>query len=450
MSAVLCDLNFCPAAADEFTALYAQVQSYIVLLNRQRVERTQSHSQRHSHSPPSTLYAQTHRQPTISDAPTLNAPIRARPLVINSCISIIKAFLFFHHRNPGALICWSLGQQAFNACMIILLDALESEDLSNEWLVGQAYAVFTQLEQNGVHRLAELAVQRISEGLWKLGEVGQRDAKRAAGWRESEQERCQQPRLTLDTASMMDWTATETVMGNTGTFLLEDHGLQAYHPSAQPFRPLSWAMAGTAVSAITTDTNKPYSAQAHSTQHSPLSPSSSTSANTATASTAPTAFYVQPVPPSPVSQVSAAPFPIMASPPFLAAKAGGPAIPVTNSPFAVGLQPRLTGCQGQSGQGFARQHLYSQQQQQQQRRRGQQQQGLEMEMGYHGLPTTSGGAGFAHHQPQGSFAPQGDMQQSSVDFSSPMGQRASRHESQSARSRNEASRFAGRSAQRRR
>lgn len=192
--------------------------------------------------------------------------------------------------------------------MILLLDALESESMTNDWLVEQAFVVFQELEQNGVHRLAELAVQRISEGLVKLGQMRMDAGQQLAmGHRASEPS---QPQLNLDPATMTDWS-NDTVMGNTGMFLLEDPGLQSYHPQANPFRPLSWTMADTAL-------NAPTSAQpASSTPPHILSPT------------------------VPVSQVTAAPFPIMTSPPFVAAGA----IPVTNSPYAVGLQPRLTGPQ---------------------------------------------------------------------------------------------------------
>ena len=229
--------------------------------------------------------------------------------------------------------------------MILLLDALETETSTNDWLVEQAFVVFSELEQNGVHRLAELAVQRISEGLVKLRQL-RVDARQqmALSRRASEQS---QPQLTLDTASMMDWTA-DSVMGTTGTFLLEDPGLQSYHPSANPFRPLSWTMANAA-----TTTSHP-----------------SSSATQSVASTTPPTMLSPVVP---VSQVTATPFPIMTTPPFMSAAAAAAAIPVTNSPFAVGLQPRLTGLQ-----------------QAQQQRRPSSRQAAVYSAVYQGLPTAAG------------------------------------------------------------
>ena len=243
------------------------------------------------------------------DQPTHQAPVRGRALVINSSVSILQTFLFFYHRNPAVLMCWSIGQQAFNACMILLLDAWETESgENNAWLADQVYAVFRQLQINGVHRLAELAAQRIEAAIISLRNKREerQDAKVAMSRRASEHS---QPQLHLDTASMTDWTG-DTVMGNTGMFLLEDPGLQ--YPQASPFTPLGWNMAGSQPSAHSTTSSTP---------------------------------AVQSPSIIPVSQVTAAPFPIMTSPPFVT---GAGAIPVTNSPYAVGLQPRLTSTQRRS------------------------------------------------------------------------------------------------------
>jgi len=71
---------------------------------------------------------------------------------------------------PAALVSWATGQQAFNACMLLLLDAIETNDLRNIGRVEQAYAVFVELEQKGIHTIAGLAVEKVSWGLevlWK-------------------------------------------------------------------------------------------------------------------------------------------------------------------------------------------------------------------------------------------------------------------------------------------
>ena len=104
----------------------------------------------------------------------------------------------------------------------------------------------------------------------------------------------------LDTASMTDYSG-DSVMGNTGMFLLEDPGLQFYSPQVPTFRPLEWMMPD--------------------------------SAHQSDPSASPTPII--PSPTIPVSDITAAPFPVMSP----------PTIPVTNSPFAVGLQPRMPSSQ---------------------------------------------------------------------------------------------------------
>ncbi|KAK5705260.1 hypothetical protein LTR97_002378 [Elasticomyces elasticus] len=297
--------------------LFAKVQSFLILLNRQRVERTQN-AAGVGHSPPYGSSAQGSRSMSYSigmygghEHPLHPAAVRGRDLVINSSVSILQTFLFFHHRNPACLICWTMGQQAFNASMILLIDAWETGIMVNEWWVAEVFAVFTELDRHGVHKLAKLAVQRISDGLAQLNFRNEERKRQASASRRASaqyQHQHQQPILQLDTASMVDWSA-DAVMGNTGMYLLEDPGLQSY--VQPPFQPLAWNMAGGMSGSPTLAHQYP--------------------SNPPTVAPSPTKTMI------PVSHVTAAPFPVVMSPPFIS----GRAIPVTNSPYAVGLQPRM-------------------------------------------------------------------------------------------------------------
>ena len=210
------------------------------------------------------------------DQPLHPAPLRGRSLVVNSSIALVNAFMFFHYRRPQVLICWTMGQQCFNACMILILDAWETENENNLWLVNQAFAVFQQLDNNGVHKLAGLAVARISTGLAVLEQRRNERKQQAAASRGMSG---YQPQLQIDTASMSDFHS-DTVMGNTGMFLLEDTGLQSFDPMA--FAPLGWNMAGSG---------------------HPSHSSNPTTPNI-------------PSPMIPISQVTAAPFPVVTAPPY--------------------------------------------------------------------------------------------------------------------------------------
>ena len=120
-------------------------------------------------------------------------------MVISSSLRILHAFMFFWHRNSAVLVCWTIGQQAFNACMILLLDAWETGNDANEWIVNQAFAVFNVLHKNSVHTMATLAVQRISEWLARFEDRRRR-------WRTSslsdESHATAGHALTLDTSSL--------------------------------------------------------------------------------------------------------------------------------------------------------------------------------------------------------------------------------------------------------
>lgn len=231
------------------------------------------------------------------DQPLHPAPLRGRSLVVNSSIALVNAFMFFHYRRPEVLICWTMGQQCFNACMILILDAWETEHEQNLWLVNQAFAVFTDLHNNGVHKLAELAVQRISRGLVMLGQRKEQKKRQAAASRGAAG---YHPQLQIDTTSMADFH-NDTVMGNTGMFLLEDPGLQSYIPPA--FAPLGWHMAGS--------------------MH-PSNPSNSTTPSI-------------PSPIVPVSQITAAPFPAVMSPTYMSAVAST----VTQNSYIASMPPHL-------------------------------------------------------------------------------------------------------------
>ncbi|KAK5019467.1 hypothetical protein LTR39_000352, partial [Cryomyces antarcticus] len=133
------------------------------------------------------------------------------------------------------------------------LNATRDEDLSR---VEQAYAVFVLLKQRGVHKLAGLAVQRISVGLLKLRNVyrprqpqNMPPTSRSEGAHVSTQLPSTRTVPGARSSKGKEKAQTlfaDTAMGNTGMFLLEDPGLQSFVPES--FAPLSWDMAGSDLS----------------------------------------------------------------------------------------------------------------------------------------------------------------------------------------------------------
>ncbi|KAF2657015.1 hypothetical protein K491DRAFT_743597 [Lophiostoma macrostomum CBS 122681] len=234
---------------------YCKAHTYLILLNRQRHEKPSPRS--HSHhtptsvarpSPPSFHPVNPSNSSTASPATPAKETLRGRALVLSSSEDLLTAFLFFYYRLPAALICWTVGQQAFNSCMILILDAMERGDLSRMWKVEKVYALFDELRKKGVHKLASLAVERISWGLVELqkmqDDVKMRDAEPLLSGGEGLQ------RLGINLlgarkseAGMCPDAVQDTVMGNAGMLLLEDPGLQSFVDEG--FSPFTWEMAGT-------------------------------------------------------------------------------------------------------------------------------------------------------------------------------------------------------------
>lgn len=173
----------------------------------------------------------------------MQVPSRGRNLVIASSQLILSAFLFFYTRAPVSLVSWNISQQAFNSSMILLLDALETGNLTHVRKVEQAYVVFRELQDNGVHQLASLAVEKLSWGLDRLRKNWEAfGTHRSPGRVDSE-------RSAQDEADRITGTVHDTVMGNTGMLLLEEVGLQSY--TSERFAPFTWAMTGSGSEATT-------------------------------------------------------------------------------------------------------------------------------------------------------------------------------------------------------
>ncbi len=130
------------------------------------------------------------------------------------------------------MICWTMGQQAFNAAMILTLSLLNPSPTSpssgaatasrdDYYLVHRTYATFVEMHHKGIHRLAGVACTKLSGLLMQL-----HPAPSSAGFGQPAP-----PREAMD-----------SVMGGTGMMLLEDPGLQGFVEDA--FAPLGFQMAG--------------------------------------------------------------------------------------------------------------------------------------------------------------------------------------------------------------
>jgi hypothetical protein len=222
---------------------HCKAHTYLILLNRQRINKYTARSFTANIKTSPTGFRPVNRTPPSQPSPTIttNYPLRGRPLVLASSEDVLDAFLFFYFRVPAALISWTMAQQAFNSCMILLLDAIEIGSVTGGALkVEKAYVVFQSLQD--VHTLASLAVERISWGLKRLHDLTQMlidpprpvdshggDAEMQRAWGE---EAVRGPHPMCE----------ESVMSATGMLLLEDPGLQGFVSEA--FAPIAWNVGG--------------------------------------------------------------------------------------------------------------------------------------------------------------------------------------------------------------
>lgn len=218
-----------------------------MLLNRQRTDKPEPHLA--AATKVSSSFRPVNKSTSSHPSPTASMPglPRGRPLVLTSSAAVLTAFLFFYSRVPSILVSWAISQQAFNSSMILLLDSLETGSLSHVRKIEQAYVVFRELQDNGIHKLAGLAVEKLSWGLDQLrkgmeglGNHHCRDRRRSASPFQGKAERG---------AEDVAGTFHDTIMGNTGMLLPEEPGLQSY--TQEPFAPFTWAM-GRAESEATT------------------------------------------------------------------------------------------------------------------------------------------------------------------------------------------------------
>lgn len=157
--------------------------------------------------------------------------------MIDSCLALLDASRFFYERVPTALVDWTIGQQAFNACMILLLDAIDCENLEHIERVEMSYTIFVEMDKTEMHQLTRLAMSQIAEGLKHVREAHEvRKMSMHAEAIFATSLPSQQRGHEKHCGHQFEWSMGQelhardflhaSVMGSTGMFLLEDHGLE--------------------------------------------------------------------------------------------------------------------------------------------------------------------------------------------------------------------------------
>ena len=168
--------------------LHAKAHNFLILLNRRRSETLRRNSE---NSRINMVYI-----PADTDRTGI---IRGRPRVLESCRALLHAFEFYHTRLRAAMICWTMGQMAFNASMLLTLSMLETGETQDLLPVQHAYSTFLEMNKLGIHKLAGAAVERLGRLMKEF--------------------------RTEDSAN-------ETVMGQGGMMLLEDPGSHRIGPES--------------------------------------------------------------------------------------------------------------------------------------------------------------------------------------------------------------------------
>ena len=132
--------------------LHAEAHNLILYLNRRRVENGRRHSE--------DSHLEILQVPQETDVTGI---IRGRPRVLNSCRSLLNAFEFFRTRLQAGMICWTMGQMAFNASMLLTLSMLETGETQDLLPVQHAYGTFLEMNRLGIHKLAGTAVERLGK-----------------------------------------------------------------------------------------------------------------------------------------------------------------------------------------------------------------------------------------------------------------------------------------------
>lgn len=175
---------------------YGKTHNFLILLNRQRIE----NDRRGSNDSAVNSSAEDDSE---------NVP-RGRERVLQSCRALLEAFDFFCTRVRAAMICWTMGQQAFNAAMILTLAVIETGDTTDIPIIERAFAHFMEMNHLSIHKLAGVACEKLAALMKQVHD---------------------------ETAA-----PKEGVMGQQGMILLEDPGLQGFVPGG--FSPLAFEMAG--------------------------------------------------------------------------------------------------------------------------------------------------------------------------------------------------------------
>ncbi|KAL2003064.1 hypothetical protein VTN02DRAFT_5142 [Thermoascus thermophilus] len=173
---------------------HCYIHNYLILLNRKRQGSAAGRGRPKKHSD--------------------DRPERGYATVISSCHEVLRTFFYCRKNIPISLVHWSLGQQAFNAAMLLTLNMLERRpsNRADYEAVASAYNIFREMQEKSVSRPAKIAVERLKGVLDAVTAMQNNDYAHHQQQQQQQQQPPPPPKLR----------ETETVMSNRGMILIED------------------------------------------------------------------------------------------------------------------------------------------------------------------------------------------------------------------------------------
>ncbi|KAF2151802.1 hypothetical protein K461DRAFT_157483 [Myriangium duriaei CBS 260.36] len=162
------------APLDEFSAvIHLQVHSYMLLLQRQRLDTSHISSSASEHS---------QNQGDFSFSRTSD-PSNQRALanIADSCKHVLDVFDYLFKHRQSILVDWTVKQQALTAAVVLLQDTRNVFETQHKESVETALSTFQQLSQIRTDAMSRFAVGRLTDGINKLQEAQLQRRRSSAG-----------------------------------------------------------------------------------------------------------------------------------------------------------------------------------------------------------------------------------------------------------------------------
>ncbi|KAF4552782.1 Diphthamide biosynthesis protein 3 [Elsinoe fawcettii] len=157
---------------DQHSAVvYSNVHSYLIILNRQRVD-TSLGSSTTSFGSIGTTANQSSLEGALS-SPSFTSTSTWSSITASSAL-ILDVFRYLHSQSSPSLVDWSVKQHVFTAVSLLLVDATARHKVDHEHSIETAVAIFHDLAETQHDELGRRAFDKLSDGLHQMRAAEQR------------------------------------------------------------------------------------------------------------------------------------------------------------------------------------------------------------------------------------------------------------------------------------